>query len=53
MDGTQMVKARQNTLQYIPKLLLVEVTGEVGLQDVIMETGKVEGIAIQIIIILE
>lgn len=48
-----MVKAGQNTLQYIPKLLLVEVTGEVGLQDVIIETGMVEGIAIQIIINLK
>jgi hypothetical protein len=53
MDGTQMVKARPNTPQYIPKLLLVEVTGGVGLQDVIMETGMGEGITVQIIINLE
>jgi hypothetical protein len=48
-----MVKDKQSTLQYIPKLLLVEVTGEVGLQDMIVEVGMVEGVAMQIVINLE
>jgi hypothetical protein len=49
-----MVKARYNTLQYIPKPLVVEVAAEVGVQDVIMETGKVvEGITIEVIIQLK
>jgi hypothetical protein len=44
-----MVKARLSGLQYIPKPLAVEVAAEVGVQDTIMEIGKVvEGIIIEV-----